>query len=78
MALIAHGKWKLSYKMVVDLALDIEGKGHIIVMDKFFTNIGPFKDLLVNDIYATRSMWSNWVGIPNKYKDTKVFNREMN
>lgn len=44
-------------------------------MDNFFSSVGLFKDLLDRGTYATGTMRSNWVGLPQALKNTKDFNR---
>jgi hypothetical protein len=72
---IAREEPKLTHKVVMDLAKDIEGKWHIIAMDNFFTSVGLFKELGEKTIYATGTLRSNRIGIPSAFKDIKVFSR---
>jgi hypothetical protein len=72
---IARGEPKLAHKVVVELSRDIEGKGHVIAMDNFFTSIGLFKELAEKAIYATGTLRSNCIGIPSALKNTKAFSR---
>jgi hypothetical protein len=44
----------------------IEGKGHVIAMDNFFTTVGLFQELAEKTIYATRTLRSKPVGMPSK------------
>jgi hypothetical protein len=73
--LIARREPKLAHKVVVELSRDIEGKGHVIAMDNFFTSVGLFKELAENAIYATGTLRSNHIGIPSAFKNTKAFSR---
>jgi hypothetical protein len=43
----------LAHKIILDLAVDIHEKRHIIIMDNFFTSIGLFEELELRQIYAT-------------------------
>jgi hypothetical protein len=72
---ITKGEPKLAHKVVMELAKDIEGKGHVIAMDNFFTNVSLFKELGEKTIYATGTLRSNRIGIPSALKDTKAFSR---
>ena len=72
---IARGEPKLSYKVVMELSRDIEGKRHVIAMDNFFLSVGLFKELVEKAIYATRTLRSNRIGILSAFKDTKAFSR---
>ena len=47
--------------------------GHLLVMDKFFSSIGLFMDLLSMDIYATKMLRPSRVYLPKDLKDTKAF-----
>jgi hypothetical protein len=57
---IARGEAKFAHKVVLDLVVDVEEKGHVISMNNFFTFIGLFEDLALKQIYATSTMRSNW------------------
>jgi hypothetical protein len=72
---IGRGEPKLAHKVVMELVKDIEGKGHVIAMDNFFTSISLFKELAEKAIYATGTLRSNRIGIPSTLKDTKTFSR---
>jgi hypothetical protein len=63
---IARGEPKLTHKVVMKLVKDIEGKGHVIAMDNFFTTVGLFQELAEKTIYATRTLRSKPVGMPSK------------
>ena len=41
--------------MVLDLAKNMEGKGHVISMNNFFTSVGLFKELALKKSYANAS-----------------------
>jgi hypothetical protein len=36
-ACVARGEARLAHKVVLDLVKDVQGKGHVINMDNFFT-----------------------------------------
>jgi hypothetical protein len=50
-------------------------KGHLLVMDNYFSSIGHFEDLLSRGIYATDTMRTNRIGLPTNLKNTKAFKR---
>ena len=52
-----------------------EGKGHVITMNNFFSSIPLFKELLKRGTYATGTIRSNRVGLPDVLKDAKVFKK---
>jgi len=70
-----QGEPRLAQNVVLGLLAKNEGKGHVIVMDNFFTSIPLFRDLLERKIYATGTMRANRVGLPQSLKNTKAFNR---
>jgi hypothetical protein len=61
-ARIARGEGRLAHKVVLDLAADVQGKGHVISMDNFFTSVGLLQDLVSMHIYATGTVRSNRIG----------------
>ena len=69
---IARGEPKLARNVVVNLTSEIGGRGHVIVMDNFFTSVGLFRDLLSKSIYATGTMRSNRIGVPIVLRNTKA------
>ena len=55
----------------------IERKGHIVIMDNYFTCVGLSKKLLNRRIYAIVTMQSNHIGLPIELEDTKEFNNNV-
>lgn len=51
-----HG---LGAKVVKDLSENLKGKGHIIIMDNYFSSVGLFEDLLDDDIGAVATARSD-------------------
>jgi hypothetical protein len=72
-AQVACGELHLPYKVVLDLAVDVEGKEHVLSIDNFFTSIGLFKELASKKIYATCIVRTNQVGLPLILKNTGAF-----
>jgi len=70
-----HGEARLAHNVVLHLLAPIESKGHVIVIDNFFSSIALFKDLLEKKTYATSTMRANWVGLPQSFKNTKDSNK---
>jgi hypothetical protein len=70
-----RGEPKLAHKVVLNLVDGLDGKGHVVVMDNYFSSIGLFIEMAARGIYATGTMRSNRIGIPEDFKDTKSFNR---
>jgi hypothetical protein len=73
---VARGEPKLAHNVVLDLARAIEGRGHVIAMDNFFTSVGLFRDLLSRTIYATGTMRSNRIGVPLVLRNTKEYRKK--
>jgi hypothetical protein len=59
-----RGEARLAQKVVLDLVVDIQDKGHVISTDNFFTSVGLFRDLASIQIYATGTVRANRIGLP--------------
>ena len=73
---VSHKAWKearLAHNVVLFLATDVQGKGHVISMDNFFTSIGFFEELPSMQIYATRTFRWNQIGLPLVLKNRGAF-----
>ena len=70
-----QGEAKLAYEVVLNLVSGLKGKGHLLVMDNYFSSIGLFQDLLRRCIYSTSTMGTNRIGLPMVLKNTKAFKR---
>ena len=42
-----------TYGVVMELLVGLEGRGHCLVLDNFFSSVSLFRDLVVKGIYAT-------------------------
>jgi hypothetical protein len=51
----------------------MQGKGHVITIDNFFTSVGVLQELARMQIYATGTIRSNRVGLPLVLKDRSAF-----
>lgn len=58
----------VAHNVVMRLLNGQEGKGHVVVTDNYFSSIGLFTELATLEIYATGTMRSNRVGLPNDLK----------
>ena len=63
--------------IVLNMVDGMENKGHVVVMDNYFTSVGLFKKLLNRGIYATGTVRSNHVCLPMQLSDTKEFNKNV-
>ena len=70
-----RGEARLAYNVVLQLVSPYEGKGHVITMDNFFSNIPLFKELLERGTYATGTIRCNRMGLLNVLKNAKVFKK---
>jgi hypothetical protein len=52
----------------------LDGKGHVVVMDNYFSIVGLFTEMASRGIYASGTMRSNRVGLSKDLKNTKSFN----
>jgi hypothetical protein len=70
---VAWGEARLTHNVVLDLAADVQRKGHVISMDNFFTSIRLFEELVSMQIYATRTVRSNQIGLLLALKNRGIF-----
>jgi hypothetical protein len=70
---VARGEASLAYKVILDLAIELQGKGHVISMDNFFTSVGLFEELAFMQIYATGIVKTNRIGLLLALKNTGAF-----
>ena len=50
---IAREEACLVHRVVLDLAADVQGNGHIITLNNFFISMGLLDELALRQIYAT-------------------------
>jgi hypothetical protein len=60
-----------AHNVVVNLVRDLDGRGHVVVCDNFFSSIGLFTELATRQIYATGTVRSNRIGLPTELKNVK-------
>jgi hypothetical protein len=70
---VARGEACLAQKIILDLAAEVQGKGHVISMNNFFTSVGLFEELASMQIYATGTLRTNQIGLPSALKNTGAF-----
>jgi hypothetical protein len=63
--------------VVLKMVHGMENKGHVVVMDNYFTGVGLFKKLLDRGIYATGTVRNNRVGLSMQLSNTKEFNKNV-
>jgi hypothetical protein len=74
----AHvGEGNMARNVVLGLMEGLEGKGHVLVTDNYFSSIGLFTELANHDIYATRTMRSNRVGLPSDLRNLRTWDRSV-
>ena len=57
----------------MDLAEDIQGHGHVISMDYFFTSVDLLDEFVEKKIYATCIVRTNRIGLPHAFKNVVAF-----
>jgi hypothetical protein len=67
------GEARLAHRVAMDLAEDVQGKGHVITMDNFFTSISLLDELAEKKIYETITVWTNRIGLPHVFKNAAAF-----
>ena len=68
-----HEEAKLAHNLVLRLVEGLWHHSHVIVMDNYFSLIGLYMDLLERGTYATGTIRTNRVGLPDDLKNTKTF-----
>jgi hypothetical protein len=70
---IPHGEASAAYGVVMNFLRGLEDKGHCVVMDNYFCSIPLFEELVRKGIYATGTVCSNRIGLPEHLKNTKAW-----
>ena len=60
---------------MMDFSRGLENKGHVIVVDNFFTSVQLFLELRHKGIYATDTMQSKCIGLHLSMKNLKAFKK---
>ena len=63
------GEGNMACNIVLGLMESLKGKGHVLVTDNYFSNIGLFTELANRDIYTTGTMKLNRVRLPSDLKN---------
>jgi hypothetical protein len=53
------------------LLAGLEGRGHCVVMDNYFSSVPLLRDLALRGIYGTGTVRSNRVGLPSYLKNAR-------
>ena len=67
------GEAKLAHNLVVQLLQGLWYRGHVVVMDNYFSNICLILDLLERGMYAIGTVRANRIGLPEDLRNTKSF-----
>jgi hypothetical protein len=74
----AHvGEGNMARNLVLGLMEGLEGQGHVLITDNYFSSIGLFITLANRDIYATGTVRANRVGLPSNLKNLRNWNRSV-
>jgi hypothetical protein len=71
---LPRGGGNLAQGMVLNLMDGLENEGRMVVMDNYFTSIELFEKLHVRGIYATGTVQSNRIGLPEILADISTLN----
>ena len=64
----------MAYRVVVSLLGGLHGKGHVVVIDNYFSSVDLFIELASLETYASNTMRANQVGLPIELKKLRSFN----
>jgi hypothetical protein len=70
---VAQEEARLVHKIVLDLTVDIHGKGHVISMDNYFTSVGFLYELAFKQIYTTDTVRINRIELLLTLKNVATF-----
>jgi hypothetical protein len=65
------GEGNMVRNVVLGLMEGLEGQGHVLVTDNYFSSIGLFTTLANRDIYAMGTARANRVGLPSDLKNLR-------
>ena len=65
----------MAHNMVLKMVEGLDGKGHVVVTDNYFSSVGLFTDLAAREIYATGTMRSNHIGLPLVFQNLRTWDR---
>jgi hypothetical protein len=51
----------------------LENRGHIVVMNNFFSSVPLFMDILGKDTYATGTVRTNRIGLPTALEKNSLY-----
>jgi hypothetical protein len=72
---VERGDGSMARSVVLKLMVGLEGKGHVVVTNNYFSSIRLFIELANMEIYATGTMRANQIGLPQRLKDLKNWRR---
>jgi hypothetical protein len=61
--------------VVHGILLGLENRGHIVIMDIFFSSVPLFVDLLGKDTYATGTVRANRIGLPTTLAKKSLYTK---
>jgi hypothetical protein len=72
---VQHGEASVAHNVVLKMVEGLDGKGHVVVTDNYFSSVGLFTDLATLEIYATGTMRSNRIGLPLEFQNLRIWDR---
>jgi hypothetical protein len=70
---VAPVEGNLATNVMLNLVNGLEGRGHVVVTNNYFTSVGLFTELASREIYATGTMRSNHVGVPRPLSNLRYW-----
>lgn len=70
------GEAKTGYQVVMHLAKNLYGKGHMVFMDNFFTSVKLLMDLAAQRTFATGTVRSDRIGLPKVLSDKQAWSKK--
>jgi hypothetical protein len=69
----ATGEAKTGYSVVMNLMEPLHGRGHMVFIDNFFTSVKLLVDMVERGTYATGTVRSSRIGLPQALADKKAW-----
>ena len=68
---VPHAKRSVATNVVLNLVNGLEGRGHVVVTDNYFDKCWIIHKVGTREIYVTRMMRSNHVGVPRPFNNLR-------
>ena len=71
-ALARNGEGNMASNVALGLMIGLEGKGHVVVCNNYFSSIELFMELYSRNIYGMGTMRFNHVGLPSELSNLRT------